>query len=223
MVDIENAVRYPMDHDDWLVTVLIGGVLSILGFLVVPLLFVAGIVVRAMSRTLDGVDEPPVFEDWTELLVDGLQAVIIWIVYLLIPILIMLFTVGGVVLAGLTGGEGGLAAAIAGAFIGFTISGILALLFGYVATAAVVNFARTGELAAGFQFRYLLDVILTAEYAIPWLVALVVWIVVGFIAGIPVIGWFISPFVSFYGALVAARLIAEGFDEALATQEDALD
>lgn len=216
MVDFEAAIRYPTEHEDWIVTVLIGGILVILGFLVIPWLLVVGFVLRVMKETIGGSETPPEFGEWVDLLVDGVKATIIWVIYLLIPAIVLMVTMGGILIAGLTGPDPLLGPALADAFIGLLIATLVTLVFAYLGAAAVVNFAKTDELRAAVAFDRLTDVILTSEYAVAWILAFVVWIVAGFVSSIPVVGWLLSPFVSFYIAMVAARLLAEGFEEGLA-------
>ncbi len=83
MESIDDALTYPMEDDDWTVTVLIGGGLSLLSFLIVPAILVYGYLVQAIRKRADGATQPPGFEDWGELLVDGVKAWLIGIEYML--------------------------------------------------------------------------------------------------------------------------------------------
>ncbi len=74
MESTDDALTYPMEDDDWTVTVLIGGGLSLLSFLIVPAILVYGYLVQAIRKRADGATQPPGFEDWGELLVDGVKA-----------------------------------------------------------------------------------------------------------------------------------------------------
>lgn len=214
------AFTYPTNREDWLKTIIIGGVLSFLGFLLVPLFLVYGYVVRSIQTSIARDPTPPAFEDWGSLLVDGLQAVVIGIVYLLIPGIVAILTIGGSVAAMATGTRAGAAAGLAGLLSGMLLSGLLALVFGYFGVAAILNFAHEDRFGAAFEISGLKDIVVSADYAVAWLVSVGVFIISGGIAGIPLIGFFLGPFVGFYAAVVAARLWADGFVEAkgLATQ-----
>lgn len=212
---IEDAFKYPTESDNWLMTVLIGGILTIFGFLLLPAFVVYGYLVRVIQRTVDGADEPPVFEDWGELLVDGLQAWIISLVYLLIPLVVAAVTVGGSILAMATGTRAGASAGVAGLFGGLMLTFVLSVLFGYLAVAAIVNFAYERKFGAGFDFGRLREIAFNSEYAVAFLVSLVGFIVAGIVANIPFLGWIVSPFLSFYVGVVAARLWAGGLMDAL--------
>lgn len=214
MSSIEDSLTYPMESDEWLVTVLIGGVLTFLSFLVVPMFLVSGYLVRAIRANLDGEPEPPTFGDWGELLVDGLKATVIGFVYMLVPLIVMSVTVGGAVVAMATGGDAGAAIGIGGMLVGLLLTFVLTLLFGYLSAVGIVNFAREGRFGAAFDVDVLRDVGFDMGFAVPYLVSVGVLVVAGIVASIPVIGFVLGVFVSFYALIVAARLWTDGFTEA---------
>lgn len=49
MESLESVIQYPMERDDWVKTVLIGGVLIFFSFLLIPLFVVYGYLVRAIQ------------------------------------------------------------------------------------------------------------------------------------------------------------------------------
>lgn len=215
MEPISSAIRYPTERDDWYIAVAIGGVLTVLAFLIIPLILVYGYLVRLMRERLAGGTEPPAFGDWGDLFVDGIQAWVIGLVYLLIPILIVVATIGGTVLSVMLGGESVGIGTILGMLGGLFVAGILALVFWYAAAAGIVNFARTGSLTAAFSMADIKPVLLHRRYAVAWLLALVIIVTAGIIAAmlsaIPVIGAIVGAFLSFYAQMVAALLWADGF------------
>jgi hypothetical protein len=219
-MNLDEAVRYPTRSDSWIKTVLIGGVLIFLGFLLVPLFLVYGYIVRSIGAVLADDPSPPEFDEWGELFVDGALAWIISIVYLLVPLLVAGFTVGGSIAAVATGSEIGAAAGAGGLLVGLTISTILSLAFGYLAVVAIVNFAREGQFGAAFDLDVIKTVALDRDYAIAWLVSVGVFLIAGVVSSIPFVGWIITPFVSFYAAIVAADLWAGGFTRALESVDD---
>jgi hypothetical protein len=198
-----------------MVTVLIGGALTLVGFLIVPLFLVSGYVVRAIRANLDGEPEPPTFGDWGELLVDGLKATVIGFVYMLVPLIVMGLTVGGAIVAIATGSDAGAAAGFGGLMIGLLVSFVLSLLFGYLSSVAIVNFAREGTLGAGFDVGRIWSVGFDADFAIPWLLSVAVFIAAGVVTIVPLVGALIAVFTNFYAAIVAARRWADGFNESL--------
>lgn len=214
-MDFNELLTYPMEREDWPKTVLIGGVLSFFGFLLLPLFIVYGYVVRTINESLAGNPEPPAFGEWGELLVDGLQAWIIGIIYLLVPLIVAAVTIGGSIATMATGESAGVAAGVGGMMVGLTLTLVLSLVFGYVAVAAIVNFAREGRFGAAFDFDVIKTVAFDREYAVAWLVSVAVFLVAGLVNAIPLIGWLLAPFVGFYAAVVAANLWAGGFERAM--------
>lgn len=219
MSSIEDSITYPMEDDDWIVTVLIGGVLSLLSFLIVPLFLVAGYVVRAIRANLEGEPEPPAFGDWGDLLVDGLKAVVIGFLYMLVPFVVMGVTVGTAVMAMATGGDAGVAAGLGGMMVGMLVSFVLFVAFGYLSAVALVNFAREERFGAAFDFGVIRDVAFDGDFAVAYLISIAVFIAASLVNVVPFIGALIAVFANFYAAIVAANLWADGFTTALDADE----
>lgn len=204
-----------MESDEWIVTVLIGGVLSLLSFLVIPIFLVAGYVVRAIRSNLDDEPEPPEFGNWGELLVVGFKATIIGFLYMLVPFVVMAVTVGGAAMGIATGGEAGAAAGIGGMLIGMFVSFVLLLVFGYLSAVALVNFAREDRFGAAFDVAVIKDVGLDSAFAIPYLISIGIFVAAGLVNVVPFVGSLLAAFTNFYAAIVAANLWADGFTQAL--------
>ena len=215
MAAIEEAVRYPMEREDWIKTILIGGVLLFLGFLIVPAVIAYGYIITAIRDNLEGKAHPPEFDDWGDLAMKGVYGWIIGIVYMIVPLIIGAVTFGGSVLAAGSGSQAGAMAGIAGMIGGFLITAVLSLLFGYFVVVAIVNFARTGKLGDGFDFETIKRVAFSSEYFTAWLISVGVFIVAGIIGSvlnvIPFLGFLMGSFVFFYAQLVAAPIWADGF------------
>jgi hypothetical protein len=214
---ISDALNYLRNSNDALTTVLIGGLLSALSFLLIPVLLVNGYLVRVLRRTAAGEETPPVFDDWGRMAIEGLKATLIAIVYGLVPAIIGTVLVGGSAIAIATGGSiGGSSAAVGagilGLLVGLAVTFVLGLAAWYVIPAATANFAEHGTLAAGFELGALRPVLFSGAYATGWLLALGVLILGGIVAGmlnavIPVLGAVPGLFVSFYAVVAAYYVI----------------
>lgn len=215
MKELNDIVTFPMENDDWLVTTIIGGVLMFLSVFIVPLFLVYGYLMGVIRGSLAGASKPPSFGDWGTLLVEGVQAWLIGVIYMLIPLVVGALTVGGSVTAIATGTNAGAAIGSGGMYIGFLVTVILALVFGYIAVAAIVNFAREERFGAAFDFDVLKGIVMHRDYAIAWLVAIGIFFVASLVNAVPLLGWILGPFVGFYAAVVAADLWADGFASAL--------
>ncbi len=79
---ISDAVKYP--SSEWK-KVIILGILFILSFVIIGIFFVLGYFLRILKSTIAGIDELPEFDDWGDMFVDGLKVMVVYIIYLLIP------------------------------------------------------------------------------------------------------------------------------------------
>lgn len=225
MVSFGDAIEYPASDDDWIKTVVIGGVLTFLWFLLlVPALIVSGYLVKVMKSTVEGDAEPPEFDDWGTLLVDGIQVFVIGIIYMIIPIIVWLVTVGGSIVSMMSGTEEGAIAGLGGILFGLLLYFVLSIVFGYFLAVGVVNFAYEGNFGAAFSVDALRNVGLNGNFAIAWVGAFVVNFIAAVLLSIlniiPILGFIlgiiIGPFLSFYVGVVAARLLGGGFQDAMA-------
>lgn len=209
---LSDALYYPTRSDDALMTVLIGGVLTMLSILLIPVFFVFGYFLRVLERTVEGVDEPPKFDEWGDLFKNGLLAFLVTVVYYLIPILAFA-VLGG--LGALTG-SGDLAAA--GGLLAVLVSGVLFVALTYVYPAAMTNFARTGSVGDAFAFGEISDVVLSSDYFVAWLLGFVIFVagfmLVGVLSLIPVLGTIVGLFVNFYIQVAAYRVFGTAFRQA---------
>lgn len=208
-----DAIRYP--SSDWK-KVIILGLLSIISFLIVPIFLVLGYVFRALKASIAGSDELPEFDEWGDMLVDGLKIFIVQFVYFLIPAIIMIIGIGGsIAVTDFTTGDPTASMAILG---GTTIIAIiLAIILGLIAIIAIANMAYyDSELGAAFRFSEVLERISQigwVDYIIWYVVLMVVGAVGGFIASIlsiiPILGSIIAILVVYpYLSLVYSRALA---------------
>lgn len=218
-LDIETLAKYPMESDDWIVTVGIGGAMTLLSFLIIPMFAVMGYLVRALRAGMEGATEPPVFDEWGDLLKEGVMASVIAFVYQLVPIVVFGVLVGGSLIPMLTGGEAGFGLGFIGFFVAFFAWWVLAIVFGYVGFAAVANYAKEGSLGAGFDVGTIIEVTTSMDYLMAWLYVIALQIVVGLVATmlniIPVIGGIIGVFLGFYALIIAGWLWGNGFASAV--------
>lgn len=216
--DVEPLAKYPMESDDWIITVAIGGVAAMLSFFIVPIFVVSGYLVRAIRAGMDGAEEPPVFDDWGELIKEGFVAAVISFVYQIVPMIVFVVFVLGSLMAMLTGSDAGAGIGIVGFFGSFFAWWVLSIVFGYVGLAGVANYAREGTFGAGFDVDVIKTVVLSREYAVAWLwviaINVVASVITGFLNIIPFLGAIVGVFVSFYALIVAGWVWGDGFADA---------
>ncbi len=212
----EDAVNHPRQGDDPWRTILIGGVLGLLSFLVVPVFLVLGFYVRTLRAAIDHEHSPPAFEEWGDLFVDGITAFVVGFVYLVIPAAVFGFSVGGIVMSAVLTGDVGFGT-IAGALAGFSLSFVLGLVAWYMLPAAIANAVHEGRIGAGFAFGTLRGVLLSGTYAVAWLMAFGLFIAGGVVTSmlsvIPPLGFIAGAFVNFYVGVAAFYLYGRAFAE----------
>lgn len=221
---LEEAINYPRNSDDAVKTILIGGVLTLFSVFLVPVFLVLGYYGRVLRAAEADEEEPPVFDEWGDLFVDGLKLFAIGFVYLLIPGIVLAASVGSIVVAAFTGSDAAIASALGGAFLGFSVASLLFLVAWYIVPAAMANYVRTDRVVSAFALGELKPVLLSGDYAVSWLLALGVFLAAGIVGGVlnivPLVGAIVAVFVNFYAAVVAFYLYGHAFDDAVAPEHD---
>lgn len=213
---LSEALAFPRADDDWLKTVLIGGVLSLLGFLIIPTIIVNGYLLRVLRAGVEGEGTPPKFEDWGDLLVDGILVWVVQFVYIGVPTFLLFIVAGSfaaVAAIGTSAAAGESAGVMAGGAVALALGGLIMLLLvlaGYVLPAALANFARTGEVTAAFHLRTIAGAAFSADYFVAIVLVIVVSIVLGLIGGLLTI-ILVGIFVLFYLQMVVYHLFGQGF------------
>lgn len=218
-VNIESTAKFPMAADDWVKTILIGGVLVLLSFLILPAFLVYGYFVEVLRTGMRDDSEPPAFENWGKLFREGVLAFVIALVYQLVPIIVFGVTIGGSMLAMATGSNAGAGLGIAGIAGGFLLTFVLALVFGYVGLIGVANYAHEGRFGAAFDFGVIKTVATNGDYAVLWLYGVAFVLAAGIVASllgaIPILGAIIGVFVVFYGQIIGGTLWGRGYATAM--------
>jgi hypothetical protein len=201
-----DALSFPRSGDDWIPTLLIGGVLSVLSVLVLPVFVVQGYLVRVLRAAANDETDAPSFTDWGGLFVDGLKLFVINIAYSLViavPYFALFF-----VLFGSNDGMSALSLVLA------LVTVVLALVVGYFIPAAFANFALEDDFGAAFDFGTIKSAAFTSDYAIAWVLAILVGAVGGFIgAALSVV--LVGILVLFYVQVSVYYLFGRGFAKGL--------
>ena len=213
----------------------VGALLMLLAF--VPNILSGGYLLRIARTTIAGSETPPPFEpveDLRDLFVDGGRLLVLNLVYQ-IPVFVVAGTVF-VLLFVLQFGLSGAAAAsdsatLAGAAgaSGFLLIGVaflvifaLSLLVGYFFPIGACALAHTDELSAAFEIDRLRTVSTSRTYALNWLVALGISLLVAFVTtvlALLIVGLLVWPFLFFANSMIVFRLYSLGYREALELDE----
>lgn len=220
---LADALRYPLNRDGWLRPVLIGGLLTVLSPLLFPVFFLQGYYARVLRGATNDDPAPPRFDDWVDLLVDGLR-------FLVVNVLVAVAVLAVVALVGVVFGSGSLLAGAIGQSDGGAVAGALgavgtavvvaaSLAVGYVAPAALANFAREDSIAAAVDVSTILAGAATVEYLVGWVLAVVVGTVLGFAASLLSL-LLVGIFGLFYVQVATYYLFGRGFAEGVAAADD---
>jgi hypothetical protein len=214
-VDINQAFRFVFDDERWTNKILIGVLMSLLSFLIIPAFMLSGWVLQIVRNVMNGVKQPLAeWDDWGKLLRDGFNLFIAQLVYAL-PLLVIFFvfilTSGG--FAALSDASEDVAAA--GFMASFGLLGCVALLYGlallFLTPAITIQYAMTDELGACFRFgevfaiarEYFADILISVVVVIVAAVGLS--LVTGVLSLIPCLGWIAAAVIGLaFGPYIAA-------------------
>ena len=226
-----ESLRVPFRADDWIGTILVGSMLTLLAGLLVaiwvivtlastsvgaalvvvvaiPSLVVRGYLLGVVRSGIRGDSAVESFIRWGSLLRDGVRSAVISAVYLLPAAVFCGLALGGAIATAVSpdGFEGALQAVTA-AVILFGGFGLLlyGLVYLYVRPAARAVFASTGSVRAALRVRRVLRLSVTPDYITGWLIGMGILIVGPTlllpVAAVSLLLGFVSPGIAFVGLL----------------------
>ncbi len=228
-MDVNKSFRYVMDDKQWLSKLLIGVLMSILAFLILPALILQGYLVKVIRHVMGGNwDSLPEWDDWGKLLKDGFFVTVAQFIYTL-PFIILMFlgmaATGGV--ASLSDGSDVAAlATTGGGLILFCLIILFAVAFLFLTPAILIQYAIKDEFSACFRLGEVADIIRNhmADILIAFLVTVVAGIVLsllfGILAIIPCLGWIaaaliglaVGPYITFVTGHLYGQIAAKVLD-----------
>jgi len=95
---LQDALSYPLEGDQRVSRYLIASVLVLGSIFIIPAFFIAGYWMRTMKHIAQGNKQPPKFDEWGSMFIDGVKVVCIYLTYLLIPLITFgaILSIGGV-------------------------------------------------------------------------------------------------------------------------------
>lgn len=233
-----RAISYPKDGEGGLKTIGIGGVLlfPLVAMFLIPLLIAMGYLVRATDAAIRG-EDAPVFDDWGDLLADGIKLVVVWIVYFFVPFVV--YVVGVVVTVesvptatrtpAQTAPEVGSVGLVGPLLLLFSF--LLFLVVGYFAPAGIANFAYTDRLGAAFSVGEVVDIAIDSDYFVALLLVFLLNMGLGIVVlvlTLLTLGLFyvvlllLGSFLQFYLQVASLYLVGRGYARSrnLATDRD---
>jgi hypothetical protein len=189
-MDVSKSFRFVIDDKQWLSKLLIGVLMSVLSFLILPALILQGYGVKIIRHVMNGNwNDLPEWDDYGKLLKDGLFVTVAELVYTLPFIILMIVgfaATGG--MASLADGGSDLAAVAAtgGGIVMFcfVILFVVALLF--LMPAILIQYAIKNDFGAIFRFGEVFDIVRhhMADILIAFLVSIVASIAFALLIGV---------------------------------------
>jgi hypothetical protein len=219
MTDLDSTLRWPLEADGWMDTVLVGALLVATMPLVVPGVLLAGYAVRLLRAETGTL---PRFTDLRSLARTGLRAAVVVVAYHL-PAVVPIAVGSAGVTAAYAGWRSGLLSgptSVLGAvdLAGLTVAAVVSVVgvallpvCGYVATVGVTAYASTDDLGEAFALGRIGRRARSTATLRAWLLASLVAVGAGLCAAlcgvvaarVPGVGALLVAAVQFYGGLVA--------------------
>jgi hypothetical protein len=221
-MDVGKAFAFVFEDQEWIVKLLIAAAILLVGILfswllLVPLILaialLGGYGAEVMRRVINGQSQLPEWENWGELIVDGLKVIVIGIVYAL-PFIIISACLGTPL--GLLNNDGANSANAAVGLLSFALS-CLDIIWGIalsiILPAAIGFWIADDDLGSAFQFGKVLGFVRDnfTTYLITFLMSWVASIVGSLGVIVCGFGWFVT---QPYSWLVTMHLYGQAFVEA---------
>jgi hypothetical protein len=227
-MDIGKAFTFVFEDEDWIVKVLIAAGILLVGvlfswLLLIPLILAAALLsgysVEITRRVIRGdVQVLPEWDNWGELIADGIKVIVIGIVYALPAIILSLCL--GIPSGALADQAEGLSSVLS--LLLSCLNFLWSIAISILLPAAIAFYVAKGELSAAFRFgevfAFVRDNIKT--YLITFLMT---WVAsfVGGLGAILICGWLVT---APYGWMVTGHLYGQAYLEAAAkTPQPAYD
>ncbi|MBN1635834.1 MAG: DUF4013 domain-containing protein [Deltaproteobacteria bacterium] len=189
-IDLSFAFKAPIQDQSWKTKVLIGGLINIIP--IVNFISMGYSLAYLRELFLSDTKELPVWKNWGELFLIGLKAFVISLVYLLGVIVLAILSP---ILLGLVGGI-------------LAVLLFLAVLF--LLPVALVRFVQDDyRMGVAFDIGQVYEMAKARfnDYFIAYIVIIGAAVLIALVSSIPLLGWIIAIFASFYLALVSANLL----------------
>lgn len=230
---ISDSMRYP--STDWKKIILLG-LFFMFSFLIIPLFLLYGYVFRAIKASLAGVEDLPDYEEWGEMLVDGIKIFLVKIIYMLPALIIGIYSIFMFAMALQSFSKINPATAIDPSIIYSLIGGSAALGIGFaiiygllvypIMAVGIGNMAfYNGDLGSAFKLGDIFSTMSNIGWVdvIIWYIAVIIVSITVFVAGIligivPIVGWLVItlivyPYLYLFFGRALAWLYASAFVE----------
>ena len=200
MLDIKEAMTYPLKDENWIVKVLIG---TLLGIIPIVNFFSMGYAYQLFKKAVNKEALTlPEWDNWGDLFLKGFMIFLISVVYLIIPGIILAIGAGLTSSAAIKSSQGYSAigqGVVGGLFI--FVGGVLYFIVALILPMVLAHYAKNNDdFGSIFKFGEIIGNIfkVIGDYILALVVIVGVVIVLGIVGVIPILGMIILIAISFY-------------------------
>jgi hypothetical protein len=216
-MDVSRAFSFVFTDPRWVVKLLIGGLMVLFSFLIVPALIGVGYAAQVIRDVMNEREQGlPEWSDLGRYLADGARLAVIYIAYVLPFMALFLLVAIGLAVGAATSRSGQLADAGIFAIIGtiYCLAPLYSLLLYFLAPAFIGHYLATNQLGAAFRFGELVTIV--RRNLSDFLVVALLYLAVSMLASFGIVLCFVGVFfTSFYAYLVWAHLIGQAYRRAV--------
>lgn len=216
-MDVGKSFSFVFEDPRWVSKVLIGGLMVLLSFLIVPGLIGIGYAAQLIRNVINGQERPlPEWSDMGAYLVDGAKLFVVYFVYI-IPVFLLVFLIVAVAIATSATNPRGEPSGVALTLLiatTYCIAPIYSIALSLITPAFVGRYVMTNSIGAALNFGEVWQ--LTRANITNYLIALVVYFGASIAASFGIIICFIGyGFTLFYAYLVWSHMIGQAHRSAL--------
>ena len=221
--NLSNSIQFTHDalFGKW-----VRWIMLVISSLVFPVMY--GYTVRIMRGIEPAYEE----ESFFSLFIDGIKLCVIYLVYMIIPLIVFAITIGyaifGIIM---TGGEFSMQTLLpiaGGLIVGLILTAIIGFIFMLLSVIGSVRFSRTENFGEAFALGEIISTIgkigwvnyilsLIALFIVVFIIVIIVTVIEVILGIIPIlgmiIGWIISLFLGPYLTLMTSRYYSLLYDE----------
>ncbi|MBS3909015.1 MAG: DUF4013 domain-containing protein [Actinobacteria bacterium] len=186
-MNYSQAFSYVLQDPNWLKKVLIGGLLTLFSFLLIPIVPLMGYYVRVLQNVAGGVDPVlPEWDDWNGFFTTGIKALIVALAYGLVIGIIV-----GIIQS-----------------VSSALGSIFNILYYFVIPVVFMRFSRNEEIGDAFKFNQMIE--LAKANPSDYVVSVLLAFAASLLAMVGLIGLLIgAAFTLFYALLVNAGIFGQ--------------
>lgn len=207
-MDYGKIIRFPMEDKDWVMKIIIGGILSI-----IPIInFISfGYEFKVMKNTISKKPGMPEWKGFVDLFVKGLIVFVIALIYMIVPLIIFGAIAGLSTLSYAIGDLTNPYAIVMTILPALFVGGLLMLIIGFILPMAISMYAKSDNLNDAFKFSEIFNRIksIFGEYLVSYIIIMILGLILGLIMLIPVIGWILGAFGTFYLGVLAFNMFGQ--------------